>query len=176
MCSWGVWNYWRCVGGLVSCFDLYGAQEEMNLSEHFTLQELTISDWADRNGVNNTPPADIVEQLKLLAAKLEEVRTVLGKPILINSGYRSPKVNKAIGGKPTSSHQYGQAVDLRCPDFGTPEAVCRAIAASPIKYDQLILEFATPAGGGWVHLGIGRGMRQQVLTINKHGTHAGIHM
>ena len=147
----------------------------LKLSEHFTLQELTISDWASRNNVDNTPTPDIVENLRILAAKLEEIRTVLDQPIHVNSGYRSPKVNKAIGGKPTSSHQYGLAADIRS-DFGTPEQVCTAIMESGIKFDQLILEFPTPDGGGWTHIGVGKQMRQQVLTINRHGVFTGLHM
>jgi zinc D-Ala-D-Ala carboxypeptidase len=148
----------------------------VRLSEHFTLAELTVSEWASRNNVDNQPTLDIIESLKKLALRLEEVRTVLGKPIHINSGYRSPKVNKAIGGKPTSSHQYGLAADLISPEFGTPEQICQEIMESGIKFDQLILEYPTPEGGGWVHLGIGKQMRQQVLTINRHGAFAGLHM
>lgn len=148
----------------------------MKLSPHFTLQELTVSDWASRNDVDNTPPLDVVANLTNLAEKIEEVRAILGQPIIINSGYRSPKVNKAIGGKPTSSHQYGLAVDFKCPAFGTPEDIVRKLSVTEIRYDQLILEFATPDGGGWVHLGIGNKNRQQLLTINRHGSFAGIHM
>lgn len=147
----------------------------MKLSEHFSLQELTVSDWASRNGVNNTPPDAIIESLRLLAAKLEEVRTVLNNPININSGYRSPKVNKAIGGKPTSSHQYGLAADIRSP-FGRPDQVCEAIIEAGIKFDQLILEYPTPEGGGWTHIGIGKQMRQQVLTVNRYGVFVGLNM
>jgi hypothetical protein len=148
----------------------------MKLSEHFTLAELTVSEWASRKDVDNTPPKVLLSTLQELAAKLEEVRSVLGKPIHVNSGYRSPKVNKAIGGSPTSSHQHGQAADIISPEFGRPEQVCAAIIKSSIKFDQLILEYPTPEGGGWVHLGIGKRMRQQVLTINKHGTFVGLHM
>jgi hypothetical protein len=148
----------------------------MKLSPHFTLQELTVSDWAARNGVDNTPPLDIVANLTKLAEKLEEVRAILKQPIIVNSGYRSPKVNKAIGGKPTSSHQYGLAVDFKSPSFGTPEDIVKALSVTELRYDQLSLEFATPDGGGWVHLGIGNKMRQQLLTINRHGAFAGIHM
>ena len=122
----------------------------VKLSEHFTLQELTASDWASRNNVENKPTMDIIENLKKLADKLEEIRAVLKSPIHINSGYRSPKVNKAIGGKPTSSHQYGLAADIRS-DFGRPDQVCEAIMESGIKFDQLILEYPTPEGGGWTH-------------------------
>jgi hypothetical protein len=146
------------------------------LSDHFTLQELTASDWASRNNVENTPTLDIIENLEKLAFKLEEVRNVLGHPIHINSGYRSPKVNKAIGGKPTSLHQYGYAADITCRGYGPPEQVCKAIINSGIRFDQLILEFPTPDGGGWVHIGIQKKMRQQILTINKYGAFTGLHM
>lgn len=148
----------------------------MNLSAHFTLAELIASDWASRNFVDNTPPPDIIENLKRIAAKLEEVRTILGFPIQINSGYRNSKINKAIGGKPTSSHVQGLAADIKCPQFGTPEQVCRKIADSAIHFDQLIMEYATPDGRGWTHIGIGAKNRQQVLTINQYGVHSGIHI
>ena len=148
----------------------------IRLSEHFTLAELIASDWAERNQVDNTPPTEIIENLKRLAAKLEEVRTLLGYPITINSGYRSSKVNKAIGGKPTSSHVQGLAADIKCPQFGTPEQVCKKISESNMAWDQLILEYATPDGRGWTHIGINKQMRQQVLTINSFGTHSGLHL
>jgi len=147
----------------------------MNLSKNFTLAELTVSDWASRNNIDNTPPGMIEANMKMLAEKLEEVRAVLGQAVYVNSGYRSPKVNKAIGGKPTSSHQYGLAADIRSP-YGDPMAVCSAIEKSGIKFDQLILEFPTPEGGGWTHIGIGAQMRQQILTINSQGAFTGLHM
>jgi len=147
----------------------------IKLSEHFTLQELTKSEWAARNEVENKPPMDVIDNLKILAEKLEEVRKVLGQQININSAYRSPKVNKAIGGSPTSDHVYGKAADIISP-FGTPEQVCTAIMEAGIKFDQLILEYPTPDGGGWTHIGIGKKMRQQVLTKNKHGYFTGLHM
>jgi len=146
------------------------------LSEHFTLQELTVSEWASRNDVDNTPPDMLMSTMVELANKLEEVRTVLGNKIHVNSGYRSPKVNKAIGGTSTSDHQYAQAADIICPEFGNPEQICYAIMESGIKFDQLILEYPTPEGGGWAHIGIGKKMRQQVMTKNKHGYFTGIRM
>ena len=148
----------------------------MNLSKHFTLAELIASDWAERNLVDNTPPIDLLENLKRLSAKLEEVRTLLGFPIHINSGFRSARVNKAIGGKSTSSHVQGLAADITCPQFGTPEQVCIKISESAIIFDQLIMEFATPDGRGWTHIGIGAKNRQQILTVNRHGTYSGLHL
>lgn len=147
----------------------------MNLSNHFTLSELIASDWASRNFVDNTPPPAVMENLKRLAAKLEEVRVAVGYPVIVNSGYRNAKVNKAIGGKPTSSHLQGLAADIKCHQL-TPIQVCEKIIKAGIKFDQLILEFPTPDGGGWTHLGIGAKNRQSVLTINSFGAHTGLHI
>lgn len=143
------------------------------LTKHFTLAELT---HTDVRNVDNTPPDAIIPNLIRMAEKLEEVRELLTVPILVNSCYRSSKINKIIGGSRTSSHVEGLAADIRCPSFGSPLAIVEEIAKSGIKFDQLILEFYNPAtGGGWVHIGIGSKMRQQVLTINGYGAFAGIH-
>ena len=142
----------------------------MNLSEHFTLSELTASDWAARNGVDNTPPAPILENLKHTAEVMENIRSYLGFTVHVNSGYRSGKVNAAVGGKPTSLHCQGLAVDFTCKDFGTPFQICEAIEASGIGYDKLIYEF-----GSWVHIQFGKENRRQNFTINSHGTHIGFH-
>lgn len=139
------------------------------LSPHFSLEELTASETAARLGLNNAPPAKVREALEATAAKLEAVRALLGKPILINSGYRAPKVNVAVGGSATSHHCKGYAVDFICPGFGRPLEVCRAIAASGIRYDQLIHEF-----GRWTHLSFAPSMRGQELTIDSRGTRAGL--
>lgn len=144
------------------------------LSEHFTLKELCVSEWAARSNVPNVPPEVHLSSLQELAHKLEEVRAVLKEEMHINSGYRSPKVNKAIGGSPTSDHQYCLAADFISPAFGSPEQICYAIMESGIKFDQLILEYPDPEGGGWVHLGIGKRMRQQVLTKNHQGMFTGL--
>jgi len=148
----------------------------LQLSPHFTLSELIASDLAERNCIDNSPDESTIDNLRKLASKLEEVRTLLGFPIVISSGYRCSKVNKLAGSKPTSSHTQGMAADIKCPQFGTPEQVCRAIVASGIKFDQLIMEFATPDGRGWTHIGIGAKSRNQVLTINSHGTYSGINL
>lgn len=121
----------------------------MQLSLHFSLDELTHSEWAARNGVDNYPPPDVIENLRQVAVLMEHVRGVLGgKPIIVHSGYRSPAVNKGVGGSDTSAHRFGLACDFICPAFGTPLQVARAIRDAGVEFDQLILEY------GWVHIGL----------------------
>lgn len=132
----------------------------MNLSNHFTLEELTHSEVAVRKGLDNTPGSEALTNLADLASALEEVRSLLDCPIIISSGYRSPKVNAAVGGSATSAHCDGYAVDFIVPGFGTPQEIARAIAASSVAFDQLIYE------GTWVHLSIDPRMRNNTLTAH----------
>ena len=141
----------------------------MNLSNHFTLEEFIFSDAALRKNLDNTPDAETIEHLKETASLLEQVRELLGHPIIITSGYRSLKVNSAIGSKPTSDHVLGYAADFRCPDFGTPADICHAIMDSTIPYHQLIHEFQS-----WVHISANPKMARINLTIDSHGTRNGI--
>lgn len=140
----------------------------MQLSEHFSLAELTASEIAARKGLENYPTGVALENLSRLAEKLEEVRKVLGKPIMINSAYRSPEVNSAVGGVKTSQHCVGCAADIRVPSM-TPDEVVKAIVASRIQYDQLIREFDS-----WTHISIPNEPdatpRNQTLIIDKAGT------
>lgn len=127
------------------------------LSAHFSLEEMTAT---QQRGLDNRPPASVLKRLKGTARVLEAVRTLLGDaPILITSGYRSPAVNRAVGGSATSAHMRGEAADFICPGFGPPLAICQAIAASDLRFDQLIEE-----AGAWVHLGLGGRWRREVLT------------
>ena len=134
------------------------------LSEHFTLDELTLSQTAARLGLSNTPSRDAITNLTDLCDLLEDVRSLLGDhPLLISSGYRSSELNRAIGGSATSRHVFGLAVDFTVPRYGSPLAVAKAIAASDLPFDQVIHEF-----GRWVHLGMslpGEKPRRQTLTI-----------
>ena len=140
----------------------------MNLSTHFTLAEFTTSQTAARLGLNNEPPPEVVEKLRNTAIGLELVRTLLQAPIHINSGYRSPIVNKAVGGVANSQHVTGEAADIICPGFGTPADVVRAIANNKsIPYDQCILEF-----NSWCHISFGPLNRHQALVIDHDGTRA----
>lgn len=138
----------------------------MNLSAHFTLDELTHTDHRD---LDNTPNEHELENLKRLAAFLEEVKTVLGgKPIMVNSAFRSKAVNDAVGSKDTSQHRVGCAADLRVPGM-TPDEVVKAVIASKIGYDQVIREFDR-----WTHISVpnnpGDSPRRQALIIDKQGT------
>lgn len=136
------------------------------LSPHFTLEELTISQTAAREGIDNTPSAAVLKNLKRLALVLEEVRHLAGdQPLVISSGYRSPALNKAVGGASKSAHMLGLGADITVPSFGTVMQLARAIAASGIAYDQLIHEYGT-----WVHIGLaepGVAPRGQNLSIFK---------
>jgi len=135
----------------------------MKLSEHFSLAEMTFSATAARKGIANVAPPEIVDQLILTADRMEGVRALLGnKPIRVLSGYRSPAVNKAVGGSATSAHRTGHAVDFICPEFGTPAEVAAHLAKHLTGYDQIIQEFDS-----WIHVGFGPGQRMQKLTARK---------
>jgi uncharacterized protein YcbK (DUF882 family) len=140
----------------------------MKLSEHFTLEELTRSEVAERKGLDNTPNAVEVANLVRLAGLLEEVRALLNKPILLNSGFRSKAVNDSVGSKDTSQHRIGCAADIRVPGM-TPKEVVEACIAANIGYDQIIEEF-----GSWTHISVpdslARPPRKQALTIDRQGT------
>jgi hypothetical protein len=147
----------------------------MKLTEHFTLEELTASETAERNGWDNTPNEQELANLVRLAEFLEQVKEVLaGKPIMISSGLRTKKVNDAVGSKDTSQHRIGCAADFKVPGM-TPDTVVRAIIAAGLPYDQLIREFSDPVnGGGWTHISIPNSInfspRAQALIIDKAGT------
>jgi hypothetical protein len=136
----------------------------MNLSEHFTLAEFTRSETASRRNLDNTPDQDTIGNLIILAQGMEDVRKLLGHPIHINSAYRSPKVNSAVGGSKDSAHMKGFAADFTCPGFGDPWQICNEIIKGGIKCDQLILEYFTPGGGGWTHISFDPMARGMVLT------------
>lgn len=140
----------------------------MQLSDHFTLSEFCTSQTAARLGISNDPPLEVVAHLKRTAQGMERVRNVLNNnAIHINSGYRSLKVNAAVGSKATSQHVTGEACDFICPTYGTPEKIMRAIVDSAIDYDQLILEYSN-----WIHISFSDKNRRQALIIDHSGTRA----
>lgn len=130
----------------------------MKLSEHFTLEELTFSQTAVRNGINNNPSQAVRNNLKTLADNLEKIRTLLGFPLKISSAFRCMELNRKIGGSVNSAHMDGLAADFTCEKFGKPIDVVKALHKSGIKVDQVIEE------GTWVHVSFDPKMRQQFLT------------
>lgn len=138
----------------------------MNLTPHFTLDELTHTDHRD---LDNTPNENEIANLRRLADFLEQVKVVLGgKPIMVNSAFRSKAVNDAVGSKDTSQHRIGCAADIRVPGM-TPDEVVKAVIASKIGYDQVIREFDR-----WTHISVPNtedaAPRHQALIIDKSGT------
>jgi len=136
------------------------------LTEHFTLEELTVTDHRE---FDNTPNDVEKANLKRLALFLEQVKEVLGgKPIMVNSAFRCKQVNDAVGSKDTSQHRIGCAADIRVPSM-TPDQVVKAVIASEIGYDQLIREFDR-----WTHISVpntaGDNPRRQSLIIDRAGT------
>jgi zinc D-Ala-D-Ala carboxypeptidase len=136
------------------------------LSEHFTLDEMIRSGTASRKGIRNVPGAAETAALKLLCEKvLEPVRAHYGKPVIVTSGYRSPRLNVAIGGSASSQHCTGEAADFTVHGESNIE-VCRWMQAN-LNYDQLIYEFGE---AGWVHCSYSATrMRNQELSAKKKG-------
>ncbi|MFJ4353907.1 D-Ala-D-Ala carboxypeptidase family metallohydrolase [Pseudomonas sp. NPDC089428] len=134
----------------------------MFLTPHFTLNEMTASQIAAREGLDNTPPPEVISNLRLLCEVLEQVRTLFGRPIIINSGYRSAAVNARVGGAQKSQHISGLAADFTVVDVHNRDVV-RRLSESAVAFDQLILEFDS-----WVHLSVcAAAPRREVLTIRK---------
>ena len=135
------------------------------MTPHFSLAELTHTDHRE---LENIPNESETANLQRLAEFLEQVRTLLGKSVMVNSAFRSKAVNDAVGSKDTSQHRLGCAADIRVPDM-TPDQVVKAIIASDLPYDQIIREFDR-----WTHISIpnvaGAAPRKSKLIIDKQGT------
>ena len=136
------------------------------MTPHFTLAELT---HTDHRTLDNTPTPGEVANLTRLAALLERVKVAIGgKPVLVNSAFRSAAVNAAVGSKDTSQHRLGCAADIRVPGL-TPRQVVEACIAAKIEFDQIILEF-----DAWTHISIPNSAdaipRNSRLIIDKTGT------
>ncbi|MGN6518674.1 MAG: D-Ala-D-Ala carboxypeptidase family metallohydrolase [Dokdonella sp.] len=134
------------------------------LTTHFSLDELVFSSTAQRLGIDNTPTASVRANLLTLALGLEQVRALLGAPLHIDSGYRCPALNQAVGGVANSAHLSGFAADFVCADYGSPLQIARAIAGSGIAFDQVIMECES-----WVHVAFGPTLRRQALTARLVG-------
>lgn len=148
----------------------------MKLSPNFTLEELTASSTAQRLGIDNTPPPELLPPLILTAELLERVRSALGVPVMVSSGYRSPKVNRAVGGVTSSDHVNGHAADIVAPGFGSAYQVASKLAplVSMLGIGQLILEGIK--GKQWVHISTHtpEKVANRVITITDAGACIGI--
>lgn len=142
----------------------------MQLSERFQLHEFLRSQTASRLGIDNTPTDTVIRKLQALCHNvLEPVRLEFG-PVRISSGYRSPALNKAIGGSASSQHCLGEAADFEVP--GVSNLDVAQWMHRKLNYDQLILEFYTPGqpNSGWVHVSWRPNYRNQELTAQRIGT------
>jgi hypothetical protein len=138
----------------------------MNLSPHFTLAELTVTDHRE---FDNSPTQEEISNLQRLAQLLEQVKEAIGgKPVMVNSAFRSKRVNDAVGSSDRSQHRLGCACDLRVPGM-TPDEVVRAVIAAGLPFDQIIREFDR-----WTHISIPNtevaAPRGNALIIDKSGT------
>lgn len=131
----------------------------MQLTEHFSLEELTASSTALRLSIDNTPPPEVIENLRVVAAGLEIARAILGGiPFHIDSGYRCTALNTAVGGAAFSAHTLGYAADVVC--ALAPSDVVKKLLLGGLVFDQLIQE------GVWTHMSFAPAMRRQVLTAH----------
>lgn len=141
----------------------------MNLTANFSLHEMTKSETALRMGLDNTPGEAEIENLRLLCEKvLQPIRDHYGKGVKVNSAYRSPESNSAVGGSKTSDHCKGMAADIEIP--GVANADLAQWIMDNLEYTQLILEFYTPGvpDSGWVHVSFDpTQLKKQELTATK---------
>jgi len=138
----------------------------MKLTEHFSTEEFERSSTAIRMGLSNEIPPELMSNAKLMAATLETIRTRFGRPVRVTSCYRSPEVNQAVGGSPTSSHRFALAADFTVDDFSN-NRVCEILQTMLTNFDQIIYEFGET---GWVHLGLAKtAPRGEVLSAVKEG-------
>ena len=132
------------------------------MTPNFSLAEMTVTNTGLDNAVSNAHKANLLKTARMM----EVVRQVLGnKPIKVNSAYRSPTVNKAVGGVPNSAHAIGYAVDFVCPAFGNPYQICLALQKAGIPFDQIIHEKRR-----WVHISFDPRNRKQLLTLMPEGS------
>jgi hypothetical protein len=154
------------------------------LSDHFTVAEFTASRTALDRGIDNDLPIELLANARATASMLERIRSHLSDlkgstvPILIQSGYRSEALNRAVGGSPRSDHMQALAADFRAPGFGSPLEVARALegVTDEMGIGQLINEYPDRGGAGWVHVSIQLPARaiNRIITVTASGTVPGI--
>lgn len=132
------------------------------MGKYFTLQELVRSDTARMKGIDNTPDNQVKMKLEALVANvLDPIREMWGKPIMVNSGYRCPELNKKVGGKPTSQHLKGEAADITTGSKDGNRKLFYMIGNSDIPIDQMIDE----SDYSWIHVSYSERKRGQILHL-----------
>ena len=148
------------------------------MTPHFSLEEFTQSDTAARLGIDNRLPDELRENALKTLEMMERIRFHIDAPITITSGYRCKALNGVIGSKPGSDHTLAFACDFKAPKAGTPYEIAKDLASviDVMGIGQLILEYASPNGGGWTHVSLARPDKviNRIITIDKNGTRAGI--
>ena len=148
----------------------------MQLTPHFKLAELTASARAWAEGIDNTPPPELMPRLVRTAEMLERIRSTLGVPVIVTSGYRGRKLNELVGGVTSSDHTQGHAADIIAPLYGTPYQVAKTLAplVSVLRIGQLIYEHI--GGKAWVHVStrVPDKHVNRVITITSAGTQQGV--
>lgn len=143
----------------------------MNLTKNFTLEELSNSSTAKRLGIDNIPNNEQVNNLRLLCEKvLQPIREKYGKPIIISSGFRCEKLNKAVGGSHTSEHRYGMAADFHSlsDKLSDNKALWDLIRTMNLNFGQLIYEYGSDSGPDWIHISYNeKNNRKQILRCKK---------
>lgn len=143
----------------------------MNLTKNFTLEELSNSSTAKRLGIDNIPNNEQVNNLRLLCEKvLQPIREKYGKPIIITSGFRCEKLNKAVGGSQKSEHRYGMAADFHSVSdtLSDNKALWDLIRTMNLNFGQLIYEYGSDAGPDWIHISYNdKNNRKQILRCKK---------
>ena len=142
----------------------------MNLTTNFTLAEMTASQVASRNGLNNNPTAGQIENLKKLCESiLQPIRNHYDAPVIVSSGFRSPELCIRIGSSIDSQHAKGQAADIQV--VGIDNKSLAKYIKENLDFDQLILEYYKEDEGphsGWVHVSyVGKGNRKESLTATR---------
>lgn len=149
----------------------------VQLTKNFTMAELLASATARARNIDNRPTPEAMENLPYTAEMLQRIRDCLGRPVIITSAYRSPVLNRAVGGVTSSDHTTGQAADIIAPTFGTPYQVAQRLAplVAQLGIGQLILEGIK--GKAWVHVSTRTPQRSsnRIITITDAGARAGIH-
>lgn len=139
----------------------------MRLSNNFTLEELTASTTAKQHGVSNTPNKQAIENLGCLVQNLlQPLRDKLRRPIIITSGYRSPELNKLVGGATNSQHTLGQAVDIQVSGM-SPRTLAEFVTRTGLTFDQMIVEEVGKTS--WLHLSYTRKFNRKERLLYRGG-------